>query len=560
MLQNLHVKNLALIDEVEITFHEHLNILTGETGAGKSILIGSIESALGKKVSKDMIRPGEKEAVIELLFWIDDPELIREIESFDLTVEEGQVFIKRVIHEKRSINKINDSTVTLQTLREVSHRLFDLHGQQENQTLLKEKNHLTMLDHFLEESDRKNLRECQKTYQEYTKISQEIEELAMDDQKRLREIGFLEHEINEIEAAELVSGEDEELEQQYRKMLHSREIAAACGAASRLTGYEEDTAIGNQLTESIRQIQEVSHLDEKVEQFHEQLLQIEDLLGSLHQEMADYIEDMEFDPQTFAETEERLNLINSLKDKYGRTIEDVVQYAETSAKRLEALQNAEEQIQKLKQQREKIREQYHKSAVGLSAARKKIAKMLEKEITKALEDLNFLSVAFKVQVTEEETMTSDGINRIRFLISTNQGLPLRPVQEVASGGELSRIMLAMKSVLAEVDKVETLIFDEIDTGISGETANRVAKKMAVISRKHQVIAITHLPQIAAMADSHYYIEKKTDQNKTATEIRQLSEKESLEEISRMISGNERTETSMKNAEEMKSLANDAKLY
>ena len=560
MLQNLHVKNLALIDEAEITFHEHLNILTGETGAGKSILIGSIESALGKKVSKDMIRPGAAEAVIELLFWVDDPDLIREIESFDLTVEEGQVFIKRVIQEKRSINKINDSTVTLKTLREISHRLFDLHGQQEHQTLLKEKNHLTMLDHFLGEKDREDLRICQETYKVHAKLSKQIEELKMDDAKRLREIGFLEHEIQEIEAARLVSGEDEALEQQYQRMLHSKEIAAACSVAGRLTGYDEEIAIGNQLSESIRQIQEISHLDEKVMEFQEQLLQIEDLLGSLHQEMADYIEDMEFDPQIYQETEERLNLINGLKDKYGRTIEAVLEYGETSAKRLEILKNAEDEIDSLKKEQQKAEKRYQKAAVSLSKARQRIAKTLEKDITKALEDLNFLSVKFQIEITEEVTMTPDGINRIRFLISTNPGLPLRPIQDVASGGELSRIMLAMKSVLADVDHVGSLIFDEIDTGISGETANRVAKKMAVISKKHQVIAITHLPQIAAMADSHYYIEKKTDQKETTTKIRKLTEQQSLEEISRMISGDERTELSIKNAKEMNSLANDAKLY
>lgn len=560
MLQNLHVKNLALIDEAEITFHEHLNILTGETGAGKSILIGSIESALGKKVSKDMIRPGAKEAVIELLFWVDDPDLIREIESFDLTVEEGEVFIKRVIQEKRSINKINDSTVTLKTLREISHRLFDLHGQQEHQTLLKEKNHLTMLDHFLGEKEKEDLQTCQETYKIHAKLSKQIEELRMDDAKRLREIGFLEHEIQEIEAARLVPGEDDALEQQYQRMLHSKEIAAACSAAGRLTGYDEEIAIGNQLSESIRQIQEVSHLDEKIMEFQEQLLQIEDLLGSLHQEMADYIEDMEFDPQIYQETEERLNLINGLKDKYGRTIEAILEYGETSANRLEILKNAEDEIETLKKEQQKAEKQYQKAAVSLSKARQGIAETLEKDITKALEDLNFLSVKFQIEITEEETMTPDGINRIRFLISTNPGLPLRPIQDVASGGELSRIMLAMKSVLADVDHVGSLIFDEIDTGISGETANRVAKKMAVISKKHQVIAITHLPQIAAMADSHYYIEKKTDQKETTTKIRKLTEQQSLEEISRMISGDERTELSIKNAKEMKSLANDAKLY
>lgn len=560
MLQNLHVKNLALIDEVEITFNEHLNILTGETGAGKSILIGSIESALGKKISKDMIRPGAKEAVIELLFWIEDPQTIKEIESFDIEVEEGQIFIKRVIQERRSINKINDSTVTLHTLREVSRRLFDLHGQQEHQVLLKEKNHLVMMDHFLTKEAKEALEDCHRFAGEYSEISRKIQELSMDDQQRLREIDFLKHEIQEIHSANLTYGEDDTLEQLYKKMLHSKDIAASCYAASLLTGYEEDGSIGNQLTESIRKIQEVSHLDPAIQGFYEQLLQIEDLLGSLHQELSDYVEEMEFDEQTFVETEQRLNLINGLKDKYGTTMEAVLKYAETASNRLEMLEDASMEIEALKEQQDRIKNSYNTAAKKLSSGRKKIAEKLEKEITAALRDLNFLSVAFQIEITTEDRISPDGIDRVRFMISTNPGLPMRPVQEVASGGELSRIMLAMKSASAQADRVNTLIFDEIDTGISGETANRVAKKMAFISQNHQVIAITHLPQIAAMADSHYFIEKKTDQKKTLTTIRQLSDNESLEEISRMISGDQKTETSVENAKEMKSLANDAKLY
>ena len=533
MLQNLHVKNLALIDEVEITFDEHLNILTGETGAGKSVLIGSIESALGKKISKDMIRPGAKEAVIELLFWIEDQKLIKEIEALDLEVEDGQIFIKRVINEKRSINKINDSTVTLNTLREVSRRLFDLHGQQEHQVLLKEKNHLSMMDHFLPENARYSLEQCKNLAGEYHEISTKIKEISIDDQQRLREMDFLKHEISEIENANLVKGEDEELETVYQKIVHSRDIITSCQAARMLTGYEEETSIGNQLSESIRRMQEISHLDPQISEFYEQLLSVEDLLNGFHQELTTYMENMEFDEQTYQEVEERLNVINSLKDKYGPSIEDVTAYGQKAEKRYNMLCDAEHEIEILKNEQERIRERYL---------------------------LNFLDVRFEIEVTKKDQISADGMDQIRFMISTNPGLPMRPVQEVASGGELSRIMLALKSVAAQADGVDTLIFDEIDTGISGETANRVAKKMAVISKDHQVIAITHLPQIAAMADSHYFIRKQTDQKNTQTMIRKLNESESLKEISRMISGDQWSETSMEHAKEMKSLADETKLY
>ena len=560
MLQNLHVKNLALIDEVEITFDEHLNILTGETGAGKSVLIGSIESALGKKISKDMIRPGAKEAVIELLFWIEDQKLIKEIEALDLEVEDGQIFIKRVINEKRSINKINDSTVTLNTLREVSRRLFDLHGQQEYQVLLKEKNHLSMMDHFLPENARYSLEQCKNLAGEYHEISTKIKEISIDDQQRLREMDFLKHEISEIENANLVKGEDEELETVYQKIVHSRDIIISCQAARMLTGYEEETSIGNQLSESIRRMQEISHLDPQISEFYEQLLSVEDLLNGFHQELTTYMENMEFDEQTYQEVEERLNVINSLKDKYGPSIEDVTAYGQKAEKRYNMLCDAEHEIEILKNEQERIRERYLKEAKNLSEQRCKVAKTLGSNITKALEDLNFLDVRFEIEVTKKDQISADGMDQIRFMISTNPGLPMRPVQEVASGGELSRIMLALKSVAAQADGVDTLIFDEIDTGISGETANRVAKKMAVISKDHQVIAITHLPQIAAMADSHYFIRKQTDQKNTQTMIRKLNESESLKEISRMISGDQWSETSMEHAKEMKSLADETKLY
>ena len=489
MLQNLHVKNLALIDEVEITFDEHLNILTGETGAGKSVLIGSIESALGKKISKDMIRPGAKEAVIELLFWI---------------VEDGQIFIKRVINEKRSINKINDSTVTLNTLREVSRRLFDLHGQQEHQVLLKEKNHLSMMDHFLPENARYSLEQCKNLAGEYHEISTKIKEISIDDQQRLREMDFLKHEISEIENANLVKGEDEELETVYQKIVHSRDIIISCQAARMLTGYEEETSIGNQLSESIRRMQEISHLDPQISEFYEQLLSVEDLLNGFHQELTTYMENMEFDEQTYQEVEERLNVINSLKDKYGPSIEDVTAYGQKAEKRYNMLCDAEHEIEILKNEQERIRERYLKEAKNLSEQRCKVAKTLGSNITKALEDLNFLDVRFEIEVTKKDQISA--------------------------------------------------------AGISGETANRVAKKMAVISKDHQVIAITHLPQIAAMADSHYFIRKQTDQKNTQTMIRKLNESESLKEISRMISGDQWSETSMEHAKEMKSLADETKLY
>ena len=554
MLQNLHVKNLALINELEITFDEHLNILTGETGAGKSVLIGSIESALGKKISKDMIRPGAKEAVIELLFWIEDQKLIKEIEALDLEVEDGQIFIKRVINEKRSINKINDSTVTLNTLREVSRRLFDLHGQQEHQVLLKEKNHLSMMDHFLPENARYSLEQCKNLAGEYHEISTKIKEISIDDQQRLREMDFLKHEISEIENANLVKGEDEELETVYQKIVHSRDIIISCQAARMLTGYEEETSIGNQLSESIRRMQEISHLDPQISEFYEQLLSVEDLLNGFHQELTTYMENMEFDEQTYQEVEERLNVINSLKDKYGPSIEDVTAYGQKAEKRYNMLCDAEHEIEILKNEQERIRERYLKEAKNLSEQRCKVAKTLGSNITKALEDLNFLDVVFEMRFDVLSNYTANGYDDAEFMISTNPGEPVRPLGKVASGGELSRIMLAIKTVLADQDEVETLIFDEIDSGISGRTAQMVSEKMNLLGRTHQIICITHLPQIAAMADAHYLIEKAVSNGATVSKIRWLDTAETVDELSRMLGGVEITDKVRESAREMKELA------
>ena len=554
MLQNLHVKNLALIDEVEITFDEHLNILTGETGAGKSVLIGSIESALGKKISKDMIRPGAKEAVIELLFWIEDQKLIKEIEALDLEVEDGQIFIKRVINEKRSINKINDSTVTLNTLREVSRRLFDLHGQQEHQVLLKEKNHLSMMDHFLPENARYSLEQCKNLAGEYHEISTKIKEISIDDQQRLREMDFLKHEISEIENANLVKGEDEELETVYQKIVHSRDIIISCQAARMLTGYEEETSIGNQLSESIRRMQEISHLDPQISEFYEQLLSVEDLLNGFHQELTTYMENMEFDEQTYQEVEERLNVINSLKDKYGPSIEDVTAYGQKAEKRYNMLCDAEHEIEILKNEQERIRERYLKEAKNLSEQRCKVAKTLGSNITKALEDLNFLDVRFEIEVTKKDQISADGMDQIRFMISTNPGLPMRPVQEVASGGELSRIMLALKSVAAQADGVDTLIFDEIDTGISGSAAQKVGLKLKEAAANRQVLCVTHSAQIAALGNHHFLIKKEVREGRTFTGVYPLDFEGRKRELARMISGVKVTDLTLKSAEEMLALA------
>ncbi|MBS7008017.1 DNA repair protein RecN [Anaerostipes sp.] len=560
MLQSLHVKNLALIDEIEIQFDEHLNILTGETGAGKSIIIGSIESALGKKVSRDMIRPGQKEALIELLFYTDDEDILGDLREKDLAAEDGMILIKRVISEKRSVNRINDCMVTLKTLQEVAERLMNLHGQQEHQSLLNEKNHKSILDHFLSQNGKQYVKETKTSFEHLQKLLKRQEEFTVDEAQRLREMSFLNHEIQEIEDAQPVKNEDEALDEQYQKMVHSQEIMEGIKKTYECTGNEADISVGTLLSSALKHLQGIVNLDQALGDTYEQLLQAEDIINGFNQQISEYMSSMEFDAEEFARTEERLNLLNSLKDKYGRTIEDVLSYRDKAQEKLLTYEHYEEEKALLLEQTARAEKMFYETAGRLSKERRKAAKILEQQIFKALSDLNFLSVKFQIQVSSSEAANADGIDKVSFLISTNPGLPVRPMAEVASGGELSRIMLAIKSVLADVDQVGTLIFDEIDTGISGETANKVARKMAVIAKDHQVLAITHLPQIAAMADSHYYIEKHADKKKTTTTIQRLSQEDSLRELGRMINGDDLTEAVLKNSKEMKCLANDAKLY
>lgn len=560
MLQSLHVKNLALIDEIEIHFDEHLNILTGETGAGKSIIIGSIESALGKKVSRDMIRPGSKEALIELLFYTEDEEILDDLKQRDLAAEDGMILIKRVISEKRNVNRINDCMVTLKTLQEISERLMNLHGQQEHQSLLNEKNHKSILDHFLSRNGKQYKKDTKETFETLQILLKRRGDFSVDEAQRLREMSFLQHEIQEIEDAHLVKNEDENLEDFYQKMVHSQEIMEGIKKAYECTGNEAEVSVGTLLSSALKELHGIVNLDSGLADSYEQLLQAEDIINGFNQQISEYMSSMEFDPQEFSKTEDRLNLINGLKDKYGRTIEDVLSYRQQAGEKLLTYEHYEEEKESLLENIAKAKKVYYQAAEKLSKERKKAAKALEQQIFKALSELNFLSVRFQIRVSSSEGINADGIDKVSFMISTNPGLPVRPIADVASGGELSRIMLAIKSVLADVDRVGTLIFDEIDTGISGETANKVARKMAVIAKDHQVLAITHLPQIAAMADSHYYIEKYADKKKTTTTIQKLTEADSLRELSRMINGDDITEAVLKNSKEMKSLANDAKLY
>ena len=558
MLTHLHVKNLALIREAEIDFTEGLNILTGETGAGKSIVIGSVSLALGGKVSREMVRPGADYGLAELVFLVNREKQKEKLLELGITPEEDQVIISRKISDGRSINKINGETVTLSQLRETASLLIDVHGQHEHQSLLQKKKHLEILDEFAKEELGPVKEKLAGAFQNWKKLKKQLQEAQMDEESRLREISLLEFETDEIGKAELVPGEDEELERRYRRMTNARKLMEAAGSAYALTGYEEESGAGAVIGRAVRELQSAASFDEELSGLASLLSDVDGLLNDFNREMSDYLTSLEFDEKEFSETEERLNLLNYLKSRYGHTLEEILAYQEKQEQRLAALQDYDRYLQDLEAQLKKAEEELQDLCAEASGIRQRYGKMLCEKIKEHLIDLNFLNVEFEMAFEELPEYTAQGKDYAEFLISTNPGEPLRPLMKIASGGELSRIMLAIKTVLADRDEIDTVIFDEIDVGISGRTAQKVSEKMMLIGRTRQVICITHLAQIAAMADSHYRIEKQVEEGETRTQIRRLSEKESIEELARILGGAEITDAVTKNAEEMRALALERK--
>ncbi|MCI8859096.1 MAG: DNA repair protein RecN [Lachnospiraceae bacterium] len=552
MLVSLHVKNLALMEEAEVTFGDGLNILSGETGAGKSIIIGSINLALGEKVPKEMLREHAEYALVELIFKVENEEQLQQLKEMDIYPEDNEVIMSRRITASRSVGKINSETVPASCMKRVASLLIDIHGQHEHQSLLHKKKHLEILDEYAKDKlsgKKKTLKKC---YQEYQALQQEYVQALQDGEGRERELSFLEFEIQEIEEAQLVSGEDEELEISYRKMANSRRIMEAIGSAYEMTGG--DGSATEQIGRALREMQSVTDYDPQLQVLSEQLEEVDNLLNDFNRELSDYMSDSEFEEDTFYETEKRLDLINHLKDKFGGSIEAVLQAKEEKEIRCQHLLDYEEYLQQLKQRMVQTEAELQKICSEVSALRQKSAKKLTKQVQKALVDLNFLDVNFTMEFADTGKYTANGRDEAEFLISTNPGEPLKPLSKVASGGEMSRIMLAIKTILAESDQIETLIFDEIDAGISGRTAQMVAEKMNVIGKNHQVICITHLPQIAAMADNHFLISKNVVNNATFSNIVLLEEKESITELARMLGGVKITDTVLESAKEMKELA------
>jgi DNA repair protein RecN (Recombination protein N) len=551
---------MALIKEAEVEFGKGLNIMSGETGAGKSIVIGSVNIALGTGNFRDYVPEDAEYALVELVFVTGNPKVAHLMQEQDLPFEDGEIIITRKYKKGRSVSKINGETVPVSFVRRLAEELIDIHGQHEHQSLLYAKNHLTILDEFAGEALREKLQQCRKLYQGYLQAKKEWKEALCGEGDRAKELDFLKFEINEIEAAALREGEDEELETSYRKMVNGQKIMEALKETGSLTGASGYSGAGDEIGHALRSLNTVASYDEALQELSDTLADIEGLMSDFNRGLSDYMDEFQFDEQELRETEERLDLINRLKTKYGNSIAQILAEYEQKQQRVELLENYESYQERVRQTYEQKKQKLRKLADEISEIRRSYAVQLSERIKAALVDLNFLDVRFEIEFKELKEPGENGKDEICFLISTNPGLPLRPLGSVASGGELSRIMLAIKAVMADKDAVETLIFDEIDTGISGRTAQKVSEKMATIAANHQILCITHLAQIAAMADHHYIIEKKPADSKTVTNIGLLSEEESIEELARILGGAKITETVLDSAREMKELARSFKNY
>lgn len=552
MLDRLMVKDLALIEKSVVEFGPGLNILTGETGAGKSILLGSIQLALGQKANKDMIRHGSEQALIELSFSLGEEKeaALKELEE-DLEIEEGSLIIRRKISEKKSENRVNDLSVTLAKLREISGELLDLHGQHEHHSLLKEGAHLAILDSFMARRGGRILSEVKEAYENYREKKKKVEAYSLPEEERKRELDFLQFELEELSSANLKPGEEEQLSKDYAVYENRDRLK------SLLLRVQEELA-DRDFHGPVKNLEEAVTFDESLKNVLDTAYELEAVGEDCLRAVEHYLDHSEMDEEKFFLLGERLDTIRSLMMKYGGTEEKALEALSKKEERLRFLTDYEKEKALMEEALARSEEELREKAERLSLERQKTAKELEERIQQEMQELGFLDTRFTFRFEKKKEISEKGFDEVESYVSLNPGEPLRPLREVGSGGELSRIMLSIKTVLADTDAIPTLIFDEIDTGISGRTAEKVGEKLEKIAKNHQVILITHLPQIAAKADRHFLIEKNVQEGKTKTEIHALNEEASVKELARLLGGEELTEAALQNARSLKAKAKEKK--
>ena len=548
MLESLSVKNFALIKEAHIDFKNNLNVLTGETGSGKSILIGSINLALGMRASKDMIRDENEDTVVSIAFDINDKEILESMKSLDIDVAYNKIVIYRKITKDKNISKINDEPCTLSKIKEVTEKLIDIYGQHDSENLRKNAKHIEFLDDFIggEVVDKKKI--ILKYYLELKEAKEAYESFNLDEKMRLREIDILKYEIEELENANLKDGEEEELAIKFKQASNSKNI------------IESMTNTINILQESnislaLKEIKSVIKYDDTLQSILSSLTDCDSIVSDSIKDLDRKINMYDIDDKDLSDMENRLNLIRGILAKYDNSVSRAKKELDDKKERLTKLNDYENEKSKAKEKLSSIEKKLENACEDLSVIRKKYSKDFINKLVLELKDLGFLDVNFDISIERKNEITKDGYDDVTFMISLNKGEKMRALSDVASGGELSRIMLSIKTILSETFGTETLIFDEIDAGISGITASKVATKLNKIAKNHQVILITHLPQIAAMADNHFVIKKEVASDRTITTIDELDEKGMVDEIGRLISSSgELTDKVLANAKELKETA------
>ncbi|MEI3411761.1 MAG: DNA repair protein RecN [Clostridia bacterium] len=523
MITTLHIKNIGIIDDLSIDLNQGLNVLTGETGAGKTLIIDSIGIISGGRFSKEMIRKGENTSYIEICMYEPNSK-----EAID-----GNIIVSRQIWANgRNMCKINGRMVTVNELKDFMKRYIEIHGQNDNQTLLESKTHLMYLDSFIGDKIIEIKSKYYEKYQRFNEINIELKANYGDEKERERKLDLLRYQISEIEEANLTENEEEILEEKRKIMLNSEKISNNLNKA--------DEAIQNSSIDSlsiaIRALEKIETIDKNYEKVSSNLKGIYYELQELARDISNYKEDIYFDEQERNKTEERLDLINSLKRKYGNTIKEILEYKKEIQEEIQHIENLEDYNNKLKSELEQIQNEMEEMSEQINKIRVKQAQKLSESINLELKDLEMKNAKINVKVEKQENFNKEGKDKVEFLISTNLGEDEKELIKIASGGEMSRIMLAIKKVLSDTDKTPVMIFDEIDTGISGNAANAVAEKLNLISKFHQVLCISHLPNIAAAADYNYFISKKVTNERTNTNVKLLQEKEVIEEIARISSG------------------------
>lgn len=557
MILELYMKNCALVEESRINLGENLNILTGETGSGKSIIIEALGLCLGNKYDKSFLRKGTEKGIAEIIVSSPSSNLQNILNEYDIDLEDDELIITRIIYaDGKSVARINGRTIKMSILKEIALTFIDLHGQHQNQALFNKDTHLKFLDLFGGKIIDLPRDEYKNTYTEFNKVKKALNTLNenKDEKEIQREIDLLKFQINEIEAATLSKDEYEDLLRQREIYRNSEKIYKNLNLSYEKLHDGSVNAV-DLVGMASKEISEISKYDETLNEYSEIIERIMYELQDTCRDLRNYKENIDFEPYELEQIEVRVDEINNLRRKYGDTIEDILKYKDEISSRLEEIVNRDEMSERLKNKLAQLEEELSKKASSLIKVRQEVAINLEQAILNELESLDMKGVSFKVNFTES-SYSQSGNSEVEFMISFNLGEDLKPIYKVASGGEMSRFMLAFKTILADIDEIDTIVFDEIDAGISGIAAQVVGEKLHNIANKKQILCITHLPQIAANADTHFCISKNSDENRTYTTIKKLKDEESINEIARLIAGSNITDTTIEHAREIVNLTQE----